>query len=184
MTTDVLRAIQAEVAARSPVDERERMSIARFLEQSATLDRPFSEDADATHVTGSAIVIGARGVVLHRHRKLGLWLQPGGHVDPGETPWEAALREGQEETGLHVAHPQAGPRLVHVDVHPGPHDHTHLDLRYLLLAADDDPSPGPEESQDVRWFSWERAIDIADPGLRGALIALHDSQPGETPPPG
>lgn len=180
--SEVLRAIQAEVASRTPVDERERVSIDRFLKQSGALDRPFAEDADPTHITGSAIVIGSRGVVLHRHRKLGLWLQPGGHIDPGEAPWEAALREGREETGLPMAHPRTGPRLVHVDVHPGPHDHTHLDLRYLLVAADEDPAPGPEESQDVRWFPWDRAIDIADPGLRGALIALHEGETGEAPP--
>ena len=40
-----------------------------------------------------------RGILLLVHRRLGIWLQPGGHVDPGETPWEAARRETVEETG-------------------------------------------------------------------------------------
>lgn len=124
------------------------------------------------HVTASAIVTGPRGVVLHRHKRLGLWLQPGGHVDRGEGPADAAVREAREETGLIARHPADGARLVHVDVHEGGRGHTHLDLRYLLYADDADPAPPPEESQAVRWFPWEEAIAVADPGLVGALQAL------------
>ncbi|MEX2627812.1 MAG: NUDIX domain-containing protein, partial [Ilumatobacteraceae bacterium] len=115
--------VRAQLLARRPVDERERTSLERAVEALDRLSAPFSETADPTHVTGSAIVVGRRGVVLHRHRRLGIWLQPGGHVDPGETPWAAARREAAEETGLTVtfAPPVAGgdgtPLLVHVDVH-------------------------------------------------------------------
>jgi 8-oxo-dGTP pyrophosphatase MutT (NUDIX family)/ribosomal protein S18 acetylase RimI-like enzyme len=166
--------ITDQVARRSPVDERERTSIERFLIELDRLDEPFSEHADMTHVTASAIVVGVRGVVLHKHKRLGLWLQPGGHIDPGEPPWRAAIREAQEETGLPVE-PLAGPpppELVHVDVHPGPRGHTHLDLRYLLVADDVEPEPGIGESPDVRWFPWADAIAQSDPGLAGILRAL------------
>ena len=91
--------ILAEIRARTPVDERERTSIERFLSEIAGLEEPFSEHADPTHVTASALVVGPRGVVLHRHRVLGIWVQPGGHIDPGETPWDAAVRETAEERG-------------------------------------------------------------------------------------
>ena len=40
--------------------------------------------------------------MLHLHKRLDLWLQPGGHIEPGETPWDAARREAHEETGLDV----------------------------------------------------------------------------------
>jgi 8-oxo-dGTP pyrophosphatase MutT (NUDIX family) len=135
------------------------------------LDRPFDEDADPAHVTASAIVVGRRGVVLHRHRRLHRWMQPGGHVDAGELAPEAALRESVEETGLELAHPPTGAELLHVDVHPAAKGHVHLDLRYLLWAKDADPAPGPGESQDVAWFSWEEAEDLADEALVGALSA-------------
>ena len=140
----------------------------------AELDRladPFDEASDPTHVTASAIVVGVRGVVLHRHRLLDRWLQPGGHVDPGETPEVAVVRECIEETGLPVRHPEGGPALIHVDVHEAARGHVHLDLRYLVLAPDEDPSPGPGESQVVAWFSWEEAAELADASLAGALVA-------------
>lgn len=162
----------AAVAGRQPVDDRERTGIASLLQEVARLPRPFDQDADPTHVTASAIVVGPRGVVLHLHRRLGLWLQPGGHIERGETPAAAAHREAREETGLAVDHPRGGPRLVHVDVHPGPRGHTHLDVRYLLMAGHADPAPARGESQQVRWFDWEEAVAMADAGLVGALRDL------------
>jgi 8-oxo-dGTP pyrophosphatase MutT (NUDIX family) len=167
-----------EIGERDPVDERERESIERFLAEVARLDDPLSEHADPVHITGSAIVVGPRGVVLHKHKINGLWLQPGGHVDPGEAPWDAALRETAEETGLPVRHaPYDGvaPPIVHVDVHPGPRGHTHLDVRYLIESDDADPAPPAGESQEVFWFDWDSAIERADPGLQGALRALRPS---------
>ena len=151
------------------VDQREALSKAIVLEELERLDRPFDEGADPTHVTASAIVVGQRGVVLHRHRRLYRWLQPGGHIEPGESPEVAVVRECVEETGLAVAHPVDGPTLVHVDVHPAARGHVHLDLRYLLTAPDDDPSPGPGESQEVAWFMWDEAVAMADDALAGAL---------------
>jgi hypothetical protein len=57
-------------------------------------------------------------------------------------------------------------------VHPAPLQHTHLDLRYLLLARPEEPAPPEGESQDVRWFTLGDAQAIADPGLVGALEVL------------
>jgi 8-oxo-dGTP pyrophosphatase MutT (NUDIX family) len=165
-----------------PRDARETAARRRLIGELERLARPFERDADPTHITGSAIVTGARGVVLHRHKLLGLWLQPGGHVDPGETPWEAALREAAEETGLDVRFADSGPALVHVDVHLAPHGHTHLDLRYLLVAPDTDPRPPAGESQEVAWFGWEEAIALADPGLVGALKRLRPTGGGPLRP--
>ena len=174
---DLRRRIRSDVAAREAVDEREATSIVRFLELYDRLEEPFDIDADPVHVTASGIVVGSRGVLLHEHKRLGIWIQPGGHIDPGETPWEAALRETGEETGLDARFggrldSDGAPALAHVDVHAGGRGHTHLDLRYLIDGGDEDPGPPEGESQAIGWFDWAEAIEITDDGLRGALLAL------------
>ncbi len=153
----------------NPVDEREAESVRRTLRELVRLENPFDEHADPVHITGSALIEGPRGVILHQHRRLGIWLQPGGHVEPGETPAQAAVRESTEETGLPVT--LLNDEIIHVDMHPSGRGHTHLDLRYLCTAPDHDPTPPPAESQEVFWFSWEAAIEMAEDGLRGLLRA-------------
>ena len=157
-----------------PVDDREAASLRELRDGLRRLPRPFDVDADPTHVTGSALIISERGIVLLKHKRLGLWLQPGGHVDPGETAAEGAAREAWEETGLRVTHPANGPRLVHVDAHDGGRGHRHLDVRYLFFADPVDPTPPADESQECRWFSWTDALDTADLGLQAAIPRLRN----------
>jgi 8-oxo-dGTP pyrophosphatase MutT (NUDIX family) len=157
------------VEGHHPASPREVAAQQRFLAELDLLDAPCDEHAAPTHVTASGIVVGRRGTVLHRHKRLGIWMQPGGHIDAGEPPEDAAVREATEELGLEVAHPGTGPCLIHLDVHEAAHGHTHLDLRYLLLGADAVPMPPPDESPDARWCSWDEALGMADPALIDAL---------------
>jgi 8-oxo-dGTP pyrophosphatase MutT (NUDIX family) len=174
----IVERLRRQIAAQQPVDDRHAGSIVQFLEALDRLADPLDEAADPTHVTASAVVVGPRGTVLHRHKRLGLWLQPGGHIDPDEDPEDAALREVREETGLRVHHPDGGAQLFHVDVHPAG-EHVHLDLRYLVGGDDADPAPQPGESPDARWFEWAEAIAVADVALVGALRAMAG---GNSPP--
>ena len=57
---------------------------------------------------------GAGQVLLVRRADDGRWAMPGGWVDPGETPAQAAVREVAEETGLTVSEP----RLLHTELRP------------------------------------------------------------------
>jgi 8-oxo-dGTP pyrophosphatase MutT (NUDIX family) len=170
------RSLAAEVGAaldsHRAADAREEAATTWILAALARLAHPFDETAGREHVTASGIVVGGPGTVLHLHKRLGRWLQPGGHVERAETPWDAARRETEEETGLAVAHPVGGPRLIHVDVHRGARGHTHLDLRYLLVSSDHrDPRPPEGESALARWFDWDWALAHADDALVGALRA-------------
>jgi 8-oxo-dGTP pyrophosphatase MutT (NUDIX family) len=170
---EALDEVRLAIWRHRPDDSRETNARVRILAELYRLAAPFDEDADPVHVTASAIVVGARGTVLHVHKRLGRWMQPGGHVEPGEWPWQAAVREAREETGLALAHPVGGPRLLHVDVHAAAKGHTHLDLRYLVVGCDDDPTPLAGESPHARWYSWPEALAMADDALVNALrVAL------------
>lgn len=171
MNDDIVARLRRTIAQQVPVDARHAAAMVQFLAALDELTDPLNQHADPTHVTASAVVVGSRGTVLHRHKRLGLWLQPGGHIDAGETPEDAVLREVREETGLVVAHPAGGPDLFHVDVHPAG-GHVHLDLRYVVVGGDADPAPAPGESPDARWFAWPEALQIADAALVGALRTL------------
>jgi len=166
-------AVRAQLDRHRPSDAVEVRSLARTRQLLDWLADPLDEDADPMHVTGSAIVIDRAGrVLLHRHKRLRRWLQPGGHLDPGELPWQAAVRETREETGVEAEHPSAGVRLLHVDVHEGPRGHVHLDLRYLLLAdADVAFAPAAGESPDVAWCTPAQVTARSDPSTRAAVAA-------------
>jgi 8-oxo-dGTP pyrophosphatase MutT (NUDIX family) len=164
---DSLRSL---VENHAPATDREVSARARILVELDRLSDPCNEHADPTHVTASAIVVGRRGTVLHLHKRLHFWMQPGGHIDAGETPAAAAVREAMEELGMEVSHPDGGPRFVHLDVHDAALGHTHLDLRYLVLGTDADPAPPPGESPEARWYGWDEALAIADVALAPALV--------------
>ena len=169
-----IEGLRAKIEAISPVDEREACSIRATLDRLTWPDDPFDEELNDHHLTASAFVVSSRGVILHLHKRLGIWVQPGGHVDLGETPEEAAVRETTEETGLRVRHLDPVV-LFHVDVHPGPRAHTHYDLRYVLVAEPLDPAPPREESPEVYWFSFDCAQKRCEPALAPALAKLAKS---------
>lgn len=103
-------------------------------------------DGITKHFTVAVFVVHRGHVLLHRHPKLGLWLPPGGHIEPHELPDHAALRETREESGLEVRlvgspgidHDAPGsprqlvrPEGIQVeDISPG---HQHIDLIYLAV---------------------------------------------------
>jgi len=173
-------ALAEELSRHRPTDADEAGHLQRILDFVGRYPSPFDRTIAEGHLTGSAVVISARGdrVLLVHHRKLRRWLQPGGHADPRETSGEAvALREAHEETGIPglALHPLA-PRPFDVDVHAIPAfgnepAHAHLDLRYLVRApAADTIARSAEETSDARWFAWDElgGLDL-DRGLLRAL---------------
>jgi 8-oxo-dGTP pyrophosphatase MutT (NUDIX family) len=100
---------------------------------------------------------------------------PGGHIDGDEWPWDAALRETFEETGVVAKLPDDGPRLVMVDVHHTVNGHVHYDLCHLLLADPTNPAPPPGESQHVAWFDVEEALVTTDGSHGRAIRAVLES---------
>jgi 8-oxo-dGTP pyrophosphatase MutT (NUDIX family) len=52
--------------------------------------------------TATAFVYWQGKTLLHKHKKLGIWLPCGGHIDPYELPDDAAIREVFEESGVDI----------------------------------------------------------------------------------
>lgn len=126
------------------------------------------------------VVHDGRTLLLH-HRKLGIWVPPGGHIDPHELPDEAAVREVREETGLDVLLLDEGTSLGHVRVLPQPYcilledispDHQHIDLIYFARVVGGTLTHAEREALTARWLTWEQldspeiAEDIRELGRR------------------
>ena len=100
-----------------------------------------SKQGPPAHLTASALVLNRSldKVLLTLHAKAGLWLQFGGHFEPGdESVLAAATREAREESGI-----------ADLELHP---ELAHLDLRYVGVTDDEGGYAVSDESLDVAWW--------------------------------
>jgi len=122
------------------------------------------------HFTATGIVFNPCGEILMiKHKKLGVWLPPGGHVDDNELPHDAALREIFEETGVcaNIISASAGVGIgddKHCKELPQPFvillediektwQHNHIDLVYICRAESDITlAPCEAETDGIGWF--------------------------------
>ncbi|MEU6813433.1 NUDIX hydrolase [Streptomyces sp. NPDC046860] len=128
----------------------------------------------AGHLTASALVIDPEHgrVLLTLHKKLRMWLQMGGHCEPGDTSVAAAaLREATEESGIGgLTLLPGGP--VRLDRHPIPAPcHWHHDVQYAVLAPRGAEHAISDESLDLRWFGYDEVAGVADDSVVRLLEA-------------
>lgn len=177
--------LAAALGSHLPADQREAAHRARMLALAAAPGDVFARSHFAPgHFTASAFVLSpdATSLLLILHRRLGRWLQPGGHVEPGdESVPAAARREVAEETGLvdldEPAVGAGGGALLDLDVHPIPAHgaepaHEHFDVRVLLRARSAVLAPGPDVG-GARWVPLaEVAAAMTDESVRRVAAKL------------
>ncbi|XOB46459.1 MAG: NUDIX hydrolase [Candidatus Nealsonbacteria bacterium] len=134
------------------------------------MTNPERKEIPKRHFTASALIFNERNeVLLLKHKKLGVWLYPGGHIAENETPDETLLREVKEETGLSVEilsnrDQSLGNKNVEVLYNPyailcefipaSGSPHYHIDMIYLgLVNGRRKLQLNDKESEDIGWFS-------------------------------
>ena len=126
--------------------------------------------------TLSIFIVQKDRVLLHVHKKLGIWLPPGGHIELDEDPNQAALREAQEETGLDIelvddapenfhnvfeSQELIRPRFLQKHFYDVSHAHQHIDLVYFARVKGGEVRP-EEGAGDIRWFSKQEIDTMPD----------------------
>lgn len=135
----------------------ESTAAARIRELVEREPRCAERDCFPAHLTGSAWVVnraGDKALLLH-HAKLQKWLQPGGHADGDFDLLRVALREAAEESGL-TSLRSCSLEIFDVDIHPIPAqgstpDHLHYDVRFLLMADEQEQLEESDESRGLQW---------------------------------
>jgi len=142
---------------RFPASSDEMAAPGCFLDFLDSSPDVFRREHAVGHFTGSAWLVSGDGgrVLLTHHRKLGRWLQLGGHADGDRDLARVALREAEEESGLGglVVEPEIFDLDRHWiparDTEPG---HWHYDVRFVVRAAGDEAFAVSEESLALAWM--------------------------------
>ncbi len=161
------------VAAIVPADGMERAHQSDAL---AWLDRTqdiYRREKPATppkHLVSYAALIDPRDLSLYLvdHKLAGLWLPPGGHVEPAENPANTVRREATEELGIKADLSVAGGRPAFLTVtRTIGFDAGHIDVSlWYLISGNRQMSiaPDPREFSGGRWWAAEE-IEAASPAL-------------------
>src|SRR3984885_900502 len=176
------------VAAVQPFDAREAADQADILGWVASGQQLFRTVPPATppkHLGVFFAPVDATGrcLLLGDHRKSGLWLPPGGHVEDGEDPHQAVIRETREELGIAAEVMDDKPFFLSVTPTTGANPHLDVDLWFVLRVARHDArvTPDPREFKGVRWFDLDEPrdwpADTYDPEMhRFAAKFIHQIQ--------
>ena len=165
----VRESIAQTVRSIQPYDSLEadhRDTTLSWIASGAPLCRIEKPDVPPRHLVSYFVVLDpeADAVLLVNHRLAGLWLPPGGHVEPHEHPRVTVVREADEELGLHARFFTMlgdNPFFVSVTTTRGIGQHTDVSLWYVIegsrhkeLAYDD------REFGGYQWFDINQVLEM------------------------
>jgi 8-oxo-dGTP pyrophosphatase MutT (NUDIX family) len=173
-----------ELQAYLPADARERAMVAVFITFVRVQPQCFERSLPIGHVTASAWILDETTTyaLLTHHRKLGRWLQLGGHADGDDDVRRVALREAREESGL-AAIRFADSAIYDVDVHdipgrPTEPAHKHYDVRFAFIADRGTPLIVSAESHELAWLP---VAELDAPGVDESVRRLARKTIGGAP---
>lgn len=131
----------------------------------------------ASVVSVSAVVILIRGdgrvLLIHENYGRRRWSLPGGAVEPGEAPWEAAVREAREEVGVEVSidHLVA---VCFVRQQPDREDHLAFGFTGQIVSG----QPTVADPTEIAAIAWMRPEDWPAPRTRSGPILVAEAVAG------
>jgi hypothetical protein len=148
-----------------PTDEREVADKTKMLEFLNSHENCFERSLSIGHFTGSCWIVNHDGTkfLLTLHKKIGRWLQLGGHADGDPDLARVSLKEAREESGLRNIG-LISEEIFDIGIHliaeySGIPAHYHYDVRFLLRAADPlEHIQISDESDDLKWFDRVSAL--------------------------
>ena len=135
------------------IDSKERLI--NFIKNNSNC---FERTLKEGHITGSAWLVNKnkdKALLLH-HRKLNIWVQPGGHADGNSDVLQVALNEAKEESGIDNIK-AIKEEIFDIDIHLIPasvkeETHFHYDIRFLLQVEGDEQVKMNSESKNFMWI--------------------------------
>jgi len=144
----------------------------------------FERPLQVGHFTGSAWIVNKERteILLTLHRKLGIWIQPGGHADGMPDLFQVAKSEAQEETGLTSIFP-VHHQIFDIDIHSVPaygpvSRHLHYDVRFLFEADESEPLSITAESIDLAWIPLQEIAKLnPEQGIKRMILKTKNLRP-------
>lgn len=178
--TSIRHEIHCAISFLSPFDEMEQEHISftkDWIESGAEIFRTAKPATPDPHLVAYFLLIdsSANQVLLVDHKKAGLWLPAGGHVEPNEHPRDTVKREILEELGIEAEFMMADPLFLTVTKTVGQTSgHIDISLWYILKGCSSvSYTFDVEEFIQIRWFSLDQIpYNQADPHMKRCIAKL------------
>jgi len=163
--------IKQQVQSIEPLDDIERnhkQDCLDWIDSGAELCRISKPDNPPKHLVSYFVLVDEDEILLVDHINAQLWLPTGGHVDVGEHPKQAAIREAKEELGINAELLYENPIFITVTKTVGlTSGHTDVSLWYVIKGSKNhNYTYDNSEFHSIKWFKLnEIPIDKSEPNL-------------------